>query len=665
MNSGKLKILLFLFATFFAIQLQAQTEQEDENAILKNSIGLLKRYFYEENKWYISKPSLARDVQGLINFIEDEPVDTVIGNLSRTFSEKENYVFRLPENVADSIKVPGFYPADKLRNKLQETRQRLETEFQEATIRLPQSYMTDLDKKLNLIPDGKGIHLFNDSIFKMPAALQIPEVIPDSLLNSPAKFNELVKKDSLRTAYIEKKRIAYNDSLITAYTDSIKNNFRSQKFTEELQYQLKRITDSVKVNNYNVLRDYNERVVNAVNDSISLVLQTLVKYADFIDTTQISFINLSGRRSDILLKNGDERFARFWLKNAQEDSLSIMVKSLGKRSVYMLIDDGVTFSRYKPKQTKDFDFKTLEKRVASLTSIGKSYDVHTPWILGGDGNFGFSQTYLANWKKGGQSAISSLIVLKGYANYSRADGLVKWENAGEIRNGWLQPGGEDSEMQKNDDKFELTSRFSVSAFKKWFYSAEANYETQFFKGYRYPTSDFPNPISGFMAPARTFFKIGLEYKPNKEFSLLLSPLTLKNVYVRDTAMIDQTKFGVAADKKSFWEPGLNADIKYKKNLTDDITYETKYKMFINYKEPFSKFDVNWENLLEMRLNNYINMRLLVHFIYDDDVLFPIYKEVDGKEVKVGEKAKLQTKEFFSIGFSYRINHKVMTAKKIR
>ena len=143
---------------------------------------------------------------------------------------------------------------------------------------------------------------------------------------------------------------------------------------------------------------------------------------------------------------------------------------------------------------------------------------------------------------------------------------------------------------------------------------------------------------------------------------MLSPFTAKNIYVRDTSLIDQTNFGVPADKKSFWKPGLNADIKFRKDITEDISFETKYKMFINYLAPFRKFDIDWENTFQMRLTENINMRFLIHFIYDDDVLFPVY---DDNDVQIGEKPKLQIREFFSIGFAYKINHKVMRAKRIR
>ncbi|MDX1284013.1 MAG: DUF3078 domain-containing protein [Draconibacterium sp.] len=438
--------------------------------------------------------------------------------------------------------------------------------------------------------------------------------------------------------------------------------YRKQKFEEELNYRTKNYLDSVQLNNYVVLKTYNDSVVADVNYSIRTVLESLTRYADFIDTTQITMVNLLGEESEILLQNGNERYSRMWLKNEQNDSLRIMVKNLDKRSVQMLIDDGVTFSRFREKQTKDFDFSLLSKEVNDFTKVGDSYELETPWRIGGDGSLGFTQTYLENWKKGGKSALSLLTVLKGFANYSRADGKVKWENSAEIRNGWIRPGGKNAEFQKNDDKFELTSRYGISAFKKWYYSAEFNYNTQLFRGYKYPKADNPDPISAFMAPSKSFFKVGLDYKPNKDMSLFLSPLTVKNVFVRDTSLIDQTKFGVDKDKKSFWEPGLNADLKYRVNLTEDISYETKYKMFINYKDPFKKFDINWENLFKMRLTDYIDMRLMVHLIYDDNILFPIHNDAGDK---IGEEAKLQIKELITVGFSYKINRKVMKTRRVR
>jgi hypothetical protein len=166
-----------------------------------------------------------------------------------------------------------------------------------------------------------------------------------------------------------------------------------------------------------------------------------------------------------------------------------------------------------------------------------------------------------------------------------------------------------------------------------------------------------------LSPARTLIKVGLDYKPNKNFSLFLSPFTSKTVYVRDTARIDQTKYGISATSQSLWEPGLNADIKYKVDLSPQISFETKYKMFINYQEPFEKFDITWENLVVAQLTNRISMNFMLYLVYDDNVTFPTgKKDANDKEIY---KAKLQTKQLMTIGFSYKLNKLIYKRKKIK
>lgn len=657
--------ILFTFFLLFFVQLVFAQNRKDKDdlQVLESGIQILKNYFYSDKNWHVAEPGVGRDVDGLINFLEDQPIDDIIKQLNNAKLTQGNYVLRLPENVEDSLSVPGYISAVELKHELYKIEVNYKNEVKIHEIMVPTSVIVQAESEVETIPVGKGISLFTDSTYMFPDSLIIPEVIPDSVLNSAEQFKTLVRIDSLRKVLVEEKRLAYNDSVKTVYVNAVLRDYRQKRYEEGLKYRMKRHNKSVKVSNYEILKSYNDQVVAEVNDTIKAVIDVLANYADFIDTTRISILNLNGESEDILLQNGNERFSRVWLKNEQHDSLRILVKNVDKRSVQMLIDDGVTFSRFKQKETKGFDFETLKGDYNKFTKVGKSYELETPWLIGGNGSVGFTQTYLENWKKGGKSALSTLIVLKGFANYSRKDGKVKWENSGELRNGWIRPGGSDEEFQKNDDKFEITSRGGVSAFKKWYYSSELNINTQLFRGYRYPKSSNPTPFSAFMAPLTSYFKVGLDYKPNKNFSVFISPLTLKNVYIRDTSLVNQTKYGVKSDRKAFWEPGINADIRYKKNLTEDITYETKYKMFINYQDPFKKFDINWENLFRMQLNSYIGMQFMLHFIYDDDVRFPVYGD-DGT-TKIGEEAKLQIKEFFSIGFTYKINRKVMRTHRVR
>jgi len=665
MFSGKSKLFvllpIILFNFVFQVRAQSGNSEEENTQTLKLGLRLLERYFEKNDSWYVIDPKTGESVRGLIHFIEKEPLDSILKVLNQSLGDSTyQYVYRLPEHVEDSLSVPGYFPVERVEQRVNLINSSLRKKYFEEELSVPVQLISGLEEKAGVIPPGEGRRLFDQGVYELPDSLQLPDVIPDSLMQSPTDFRRFLKLDSIKQSYIEQQRMAYNDSVVNAYRDSIVEEYRRRMYEQEFSRRKQQLTDSVKLNNYQVLKHYNDSVVAVVNDSIDLVVAELAEYADFVDTTRFTMTNLPGEESSVLLRNNMTGFSRFWLKNEQNDSLRLMVKSIDKRTMQLLIDDGVTFSRFRPRQAKEFDFSTLNRGVSGLTNVQEKYQVLTPWRLGGDGTVGFTQTYLENWKKGGQSALSLQIILKGFANWSRHDGKVKWENSGEIRNGYLRPGGEGAETQKNDDKFEITSRLGVSAFKKWFYSTEFNFETQLFNGYKYPTSDNPDPISAFLAPARTFFKLGLDYKPNNNFSLFLSPLTAKNVFVKDTVKINQTNFGIESGKRSYWEPGLNTDIFWRKNLTPQITYETKYKMFINYLQPSGNLDINWENNLVMQLTDHINMRMMVHFIYDEKVLFPV-EDANGQPLE--PKPKLQMKEFITVGFTYKINKQVTRTRR--
>ena len=656
-----LSILIALFFAQFSIA-QSSADKEDKQ-VLEDGIRVLRNYFYEDHNWHLQKPELQNDVNGLIHFIEDAPIDTVLLNLDKARQNDGFFVYRLPEDVEDSLSVPGYSDAAATQLAIQKIQADLLKQVQQNPYPVPMEVIERARLLAPTIPEGKGMILVTDSLIQIPDELNIPDVIPDSILNSPEQFRQLVKIDSLRNAYVEQKRQEYNAAVNMEAIEKASGQYRAQMFEDQLNFRIKRYRDSVELRNYEVLRAHNDSVMRSVNDSIRAVIGVLGSYANFIDSTTLTLVNRVGEKSDIVLKNGNENFARIWLKNEQNDSLLVLVKSTDKRGIQMLINDGVTFSRFSARQTKNFDFESLKMDYSRFSNVGKSYELETPWRIGGDGSVGFTQTYYENWKKGGESALSLLMILKGFANYSSHDGKIKWENNAEIRNGWLRPGDKNSELKKTDDKLELTTRFGLKAVNKWYYSTELTYNTQFFKGYKYPKADNPAPISAFMAPSKTIFKIGLDYKPSSEFSLFLSPLSVKNVYVRDTSLIDQTKYGVEADKKAFWEPGLNTDVKFKKQITSDLLFETKYKMFINYKDPFRKLDIDWENNLKLQLTTYFDLKMMVHLLYDDNVLFPVYAK-DG-ETQIGEKAKLQIEEFITIGFTYKINKQVMHTRRIR
>lgn len=667
-----MKFSAILFLLLFVPTLFVQAQEENEVGYtdsLDHNLLILKRYLSEGSDWQFTNPLIEKRLSGLIDFIENEPIDTIIQYFRNARNQEEvTFIYRLPENYPDSLALPGYANADYLRARVTSIRRQVEREYTGRPINVPGELLNNMEREVVFIPEGEGMRLFADSIFVMPDSLRMLDAIPDDMVQSPEDFRRILRLEEQRKQYVEAKRIEYNDSLEEAYKTRIAQRYRLQLIDQQVAAQYGKLADSVRVNNFQVLKFHNDQAVAAVNDSLKQALAWVAGFADLIDNSTVNLVNLTDDASPLVLSNAGNFFTRVWLKNRQNDSISVLVQNIDKASMRLVIEDGYTFSRFRQQAVKDFDFASLNKPSVNLDKVSSRYQAVTPWTLGGDGNVGFTQTYLSNWKKGGSSAMSILFVARTYANYSLDK--IRWENSAEIRNGWVKLPGEDKEknpIQKNDDKLKLTSRFGLSAIKKWYYSTEVDFETQFFNGYKYPNTD--DPISAFMAPARLMFKVGLDYKPSKDFSLFVSPLTSKTVLVQDTMKIDQTNFGIPRGKRAHWEPGLHTDLKFKKDFAGNITFETKYRMFINYLEPRDRFEMEWENLLSVQLNDFISLRAMFHTIYDTKILFdktdkegnPVL-DVNGNKIR---EPKLQLREFVTIGFSYKINRRVVRAREIR
>jgi hypothetical protein len=662
MRSIYILIIFLSLASAFRGAAQPQPPGEIPDSLQYN-LKLLKRYLSEGDKWHFTDPNTEKRLSGLIHFVENEPIDTIINHLKGIGKNSEKaLIIRLPKDAPDTLSMPGYISYRQLLRQLNIVAEEIIRDFQNKTISYPPELFYNLENNVPIIPEGLGMQLITDGIYKLPDSLKVSQGISEEFVQNPQDFKRIMNLDSIRSRYVEGLRVRYNDSLIGTAKNKRMEEYRHQKMLDQIAAEKSRRADAVKLNNSQVAGYNNGKLIIAVNDSLMKSAEWLAGFADFIDNSTVHLVNLTNSSSALVMSNSDRYFTRIWLKNQQNDSISVLVQSIDKSTIQLVIEDQEIFSRFRQQSVNDYDFSTLDGKSTALKKVGKRYQAYTPWTIGGNGTTGFTQTYLSNWKKGGKSALSILVVLKGFANYS--SDRYKWENSAEIRDGWIKPGVE--AIQKNDDKFELTSRFGVTAFQKWFYSTEADFETQFFNGYAYP--DVNRPISGYLAPGRFMFKVGLDFKPSKNFSLFISPLTSKLVFVNDTLKIDKANFKISPGKKSYWEPGLNTDLTIKKNLTPEISFETKYKMFINYLKPFKDVDINWETTLQARLTEYISMQVMAHAIYDSKVLFdkvdnngnPVL-DLSGKKIK---EPRLQFREFFTIGFIYRVNKRVVRAREV-
>lgn len=286
------------------------------------------------------------------------------------------------------------------------------------------------------------------------------------------------------------------------------------------------------------------------------------------------------------------------------------------------------------------DNETILRKVEKDTTSG--------WKTGGVFSITGSQTSMTNWSAGGENAISINAFLSLFANYKKGKGV--WDNSLDIGYGMMKQGtGNDIPFSKTDDKIDLMSKFGYKAYKSWYYAALFNVKTQMTPGYKLPTDTVQ--ISNFLAPAYIICAMGLDYKPDNHLSVFIAPLTAKWTIVNDPVLSAAGAFGVDPGKIVKSEFGGYIRFIYTKNdfkadFLKNLSFTTKLDLYSNYLKDPQFIDVNWENLISMKVNKYITVTLIAHLIYDYDIKF--ISEVSGLEVD-----KVQFKEIFGVGFSYK------------
>ncbi len=289
--------------------------------------------------------------------------------------------------------------------------------------------------------------------------------------------------------------------------------------------------------------------------------------------------------------------------------------------------------------------------------VTKKPDTISHWkhknVLGVD----LSEIAFVNWSAGGTSAITG--VIRGDLKYDYKDDYQVWSNELFFRYGLNKQEG--IELRKTDDAFKLNSTYGLrtSPSSNWYHSAKLNFNTQFTNGYSYPNTE--NPISKPFAPAYTFLGIGSEYiyKP-KNFTLYLSPVTLKNTLVLDQDLANSGAYGV---KKAVYDENGNLLVEGEKEKTElgilvtnylereifnNIILKNRLTLYTDYLHNFGNIDVDWQCFSYLTVNQYVKANVGFNLVYDEDV--DVIKEVDG--VKYNEGAKVQLKQVLAIGLEY-------------
>ncbi|PKQ67343.1 hypothetical protein BZG01_08115 [Labilibaculum manganireducens] len=450
----------------------------------------------------------------------------------------------------------------------------------------------------------------------------------DSVQDAVNTLLQYVKNDSIRDmVYYLKKYIE------TRKTEEALRKVKKQMELEKvLSYQPELLKpdeldtdDSWKAHALEELFEYVE------NDSVHQWIREISR-----DSVLLGVKNYQNDSIKFWINNGKQDFKRFWLKKNKRDSIGIWVQNTKDRSVRILVDDDVYQQSVQKSKMRGTRVK-LEEKISSdqysLAKLGKYKRYSQKWKLGATIGFYFNQGHVSDsWAGGGESSIATISTIDAFANYK--NGNHTWDNKLAVKYGLLKSG--DNGFRKNEDRIEFETKYGQKAVRKWYYSALFNLKTQAVRGYTYPNNAEKILKSSFFAPAYIIASIGMDYKPSKKLSVLLSPVAAKYTIVRDTGNIDQTAYGVDADKKVKKEVGSYVNVYHKFVFWDEMSVENKLTLYSNYSDKPKNIDVDWEMILVMPINQYISTKLSTHLISDDDT-----------------GSKVQFKENLEVGISYR------------
>lgn len=299
-----------------------------------------------------------------------------------------------------------------------------------------------------------------------------------------------------------------------------------------------------------------------------------------------------------------------------------------------------------------------EKKLRSANS-----DTTNGWKKGGTFGLNATQVSFNNWAAGGENSVNINSLMNLYANFKKDKS--SWDNLLNLNYGLSKQG--DGEFIKADDRIEFNSKYGRKATADWYYAALFNFKSQFAPGY-IDAEEQTGLTSDFMAPGYFLGAIGMDYKPNPNFTVFISPVSAKLTVVSVQSLANQGAFGVEGATYAGGNPdstlltegettrlevGGYLRMMYKRELMKNVSFQTNFDVFSSYTDDPTHLDVNWNNLLSMKVNQYINASVSTALIYDHDITISETKEVNGVEETTILGPRTQFKYVIAVGFQYK------------
>lgn len=206
------------------------------------------------------------------------------------------------------------------------------------------------------------------------------------------------------------------------------------------------------------------------------------------------------------------------------------------------------------------------------------------------------------------------------------------------------------DARKSLDRIFIDNKYAskLSPTVSWF--AGVNFLSQFASGFAYDAKGVKgNKISALFAPAFLSEGVGLEWKPKKYFVVQLGGATLRQTFVSNNTVFDNTDKDVTEDgkvvKRSYGtlkgkvlnEMGFQVVAAFDKDIAKNVNLKWRYQGFVAYAPKTKPMDHNVMLITTAKVNKYLNVNLTLLGVYDADIV-----------------KKFQISEGFAAGFVFNL-----------
>src|SRR5690606_28082694 len=291
-----------------------------------------------------------------------------------------------------------------------------------------------------------------------------------------------------------------------------------------------------------------------------------------------------------------------------------------------------------PKESLPVKIPELEVQEVEIpqSTLNLKVDYWRTWTsFGINANQAF---FSENWNGGGVNSISIGGTFDRKSTYSKDDKNFTTQLI--LKYGMLK--NKDQLARKSNDRIFWDNKAALKLSKSWSLFASLAWETQFVEGYTYFKDNEGNDtrgdvISNFMAPGYITESVGIEFTPDKTFSLRFGTGTARQTFILDDRLVFENKksFGVDTGKNFRNELAFQLVANLNRDIGENLNITSRYAYFANYNE-LDKASHRLDATLTARVSRIINVTLSGILWYDENI-----------------DSKLQTSQTLALGIMYR------------